>query len=97
VKEFAADNDRGAYAWLFLIDRTTFMTRHQNDLLVFLRLAGTKSGVCSNNIPSTVIESAARKGGRIWFLGNRVFVSNSATLTQQIRRSGSLTALDQTF
>jgi hypothetical protein len=73
------------------------MTRHHTDLLVFLRLAGTKAGVCCNNSPSTVIESAARRGGRIWFLGNRVFISNSAALMPQITRGASQIALDQTF
>jgi len=61
------------------------MTTHQSDLILFLRLAGTKSGVHSDHIPSEVIASAAELGGRVRFLGFRVFVGNPAATIRRIR------------
>lgn len=60
------------------------MTTHQSDLILFLRLAGAKSGVLSRHIPSKLIASAADLGGRVQFRGSRVFVCNSAATLRRI-------------
>lgn len=65
------------------------MTAHQSDLILFLRLAGTKSGVRSRHIPSKVLASVAALGGRVQFRGNRVRVCNSAAMLRRIEGFGA--------
>lgn len=53
------------------------MTEHQYDTMLFLRLAGTKSGVHGRYIPSDVVTSATCFGGKVRFEADRIFVRNS--------------------
>jgi len=64
------------------------MTDHQSDAILFLRLAGTRSGVRSRHIPEILISTVADFGGRVSFQGDRVFVRNSETALRRIQNLG---------
>lgn len=60
------------------------MTEHQSDAMLFLRLAGTQSGVLGRHIPSNLIATVADFGGQVSFQGDRIFVRNSAVTFRRV-------------
>lgn len=61
------------------------MTAYQSDVILLLRLAGTRSGVCERYIPAAVIALAADLGSQVSFLRGRLFVRNAASILQRLK------------
>lgn len=49
----------------------------QNDMMLFLRLAGSDTGVKSRHIPWSILATVSNLGATISFEGNRIHIPNS--------------------
>ena len=56
-----------------------------DDSLLFLRLAGTRSGVSGSHIPWSVIATVVHLGGRVQFEAGRIFVCNARKTISVLR------------
>ncbi len=61
------------------------MTSPPYDALLFLRLAGSRTGVRGTHIPLPVITMVANLGGQVRFESGRIYVRNSRTLIARVR------------
>lgn len=57
----------------------------QYDMLLFLRLAGSDTGVKSRHIPWNILATVSNLGANINFEGNRVHVPNSGQTIHRLR------------
>lgn len=56
----------------------------QSDLLLFLRLAGSWTGVSSRHIPLQILAVTCNLGGQIQFESDRVVVLNAEDVTNRL-------------
>jgi hypothetical protein len=61
------------------------MSDLQTDTLLFLRLAGSRSGVQWRYIPDPVIHVVENLGGRIRFKADRVFIHDARVIRDRAR------------
>lgn len=54
------------------------------DMLLFLRLAGSDTGVKSSHVPWSVLATVSNLGASISFEGNRIYVPNSCAIIERL-------------
>lgn len=61
------------------------MSQLINDSLLFLRLAGARSGVNGSHIPWSIISAVIHLGGQVKFEAGRIFVCNARKTINVLR------------
>lgn len=61
------------------------MNEHAYDTVLFLRLAGTRSGVRGRHIPANILDTAIHLGGHIRCESERLFVRNARATIARLR------------